>query len=54
LLVLLHNSGVRSLFAADNLRQVGYRDVRSVAGGYQRWKSDKLPVEVPTSLYNSL
>jgi molybdopterin/thiamine biosynthesis adenylyltransferase/rhodanese-related sulfurtransferase len=48
--LLLCNSGVRSLFAADNLRQVGYTDVRSVAGGYQRWKSEKLPIEVPTSL----
>jgi molybdopterin/thiamine biosynthesis adenylyltransferase/rhodanese-related sulfurtransferase len=42
--------GVRSLFAAEGLKLMGYRDVRSVAGGYNRWKQDGLPVEVPRSL----
>ncbi len=42
--------GVRSLFAADGLRQLGYSDVRSVAGGFERWKADGLPVEVPRTL----
>jgi molybdopterin/thiamine biosynthesis adenylyltransferase len=42
--------GVRSLFAAEGLRRLGYRDVRSVAGGFNRWKSDGLPVEVPRTL----
>ena len=42
--------GVRSLFAAEGLRLLGYRDVRSVAGGFNRWKQDGLPVEVPRSL----
>jgi molybdopterin/thiamine biosynthesis adenylyltransferase/rhodanese-related sulfurtransferase len=42
--------GVRSLFAAEGLRLLGYRDVRSVAGGFTRWKSDGLPVEVPRAL----
>ena len=42
--------GVRSLFAAEGLRQLGYRDVSSVAGGFNRWKQDELPVEVPRAL----
>jgi len=42
--------GVRSLFAAEGLRLLGYRDVRSIAGGFNRWKQDGLPVEVPRSL----
>jgi len=42
--------GVRSLFAAEGLRQLGYSDVRSVVGGFNRWKSDGLPVEMPKTL----
>jgi molybdopterin/thiamine biosynthesis adenylyltransferase len=42
--------GVRSLFAAEGLRQLGYRNVRSVAGGFNAWKRDGLPVERPRTL----
>ncbi|MFN0009073.1 MAG: molybdopterin-synthase adenylyltransferase MoeB [Planctomycetota bacterium] len=42
--------GVRSLFAAEGLAMMGYRDVRSVSGGFNRWKQDGLPVEVPRAL----
>jgi len=42
--------GVRSLFAAEGLKRLGYADVRSVAGGFNRWKADGLPTEVPASL----
>ena len=42
--------GVRSLLAADDLEQMGYTNVSSVAGGYDQWKSVGLPVEVPESL----
>jgi len=42
--------GARSLFAAEGLVQLGYRDVCSVVGGFNRWKQDGLPVEVPRSL----
>ncbi|HEV8111333.1 MAG TPA: molybdopterin-synthase adenylyltransferase MoeB [Planctomycetota bacterium] len=42
--------GVRSLFAAEGLKLLGYKDVRSVAGGFNRWKQDGLPVEVPRTL----
>lgn len=43
-------SGQRSLFAADELKRMGYRDVRSVAGGFERWKSEGLPFEMPRLL----
>jgi molybdopterin/thiamine biosynthesis adenylyltransferase/rhodanese-related sulfurtransferase len=42
--------GVRSLFAADGLQQLGYADVRSVKGGFNRWKEAGLPVETPRTL----
>jgi rhodanese-related sulfurtransferase len=46
-ILLMCGSGVRSLFAADSLRQLGYRDVRSVAGGFNRWKDTGLPFYLP-------
>lgn len=42
--------GSRSLFAADGLRRMGYADVRSVAGGFNRWKDEGLPFEIPRVL----
>ncbi|MHC5212631.1 MAG: molybdopterin-synthase adenylyltransferase MoeB [Planctomycetota bacterium] len=42
--------GVRSLFAAEGVAKLGYGDVRSVVGGFNRWKADGLPVEVPRTL----
>ncbi len=45
--------GVRSLFAAEGLQKLGYRDVRSVVGGFNRWKSEGLAVEVPRTLSQS-
>lgn len=42
--------GVRSLFAAEALRHLGYTDVRSVAGGFNRWKNQGLPFETPLTL----
>jgi len=44
---VLCGSGVRSLFAAESLLQLGYRDVRSVEGGYEAWKRLALPYERP-------
>jgi len=49
-MLVLCAGGVRSLFAAEGLRALGYADVRSVGGGFNRWKSDGLPVEVPDAL----
>lgn len=42
--------GVRSLFAAEALSRMGYSDVRSVAGGFNRWKNEGLPFEIPQAL----
>ncbi|WP_243042936.1 molybdopterin-synthase adenylyltransferase MoeB [Dyella sedimenti] len=45
-LLLLCGSGQRSLLAAETLQRMGYRQVASVAGGFQRWKAEGLPVAV--------
>lgn len=42
--------GVRSLFAAEGLQRMGYKNVRSVAGGFSRWKNEGLPFEIPRML----
>ncbi|HHM06193.1 MAG TPA: molybdopterin-synthase adenylyltransferase MoeB [Gammaproteobacteria bacterium] len=42
--------GTRSLFAAEALKRMGYNDVRSVAGGFNRWKNQGLPFEIPQVL----
>jgi molybdopterin/thiamine biosynthesis adenylyltransferase/rhodanese-related sulfurtransferase len=49
-LLVLCAGGTRSLFAAQDLRELGYRDVRSVAGGFAAWKAAGLPVETPLRL----
>ena len=49
-LLVTCGSGQRSLFAADELQRMGYRDVRSVAGGFERWKREGLPFEMPRLL----
>jgi molybdopterin/thiamine biosynthesis adenylyltransferase/rhodanese-related sulfurtransferase len=48
--VVMCAGGVRSLFAAETLKRMGYRDVRSVAGGFSRWKNEGLPFELPATL----
>ncbi len=40
-------TGWRSLFAADALQRLGYRDVRSIAGGFTAWIRAGLPVASP-------
>ncbi|QDU83622.1 putative adenylyltransferase/sulfurtransferase MoeZ [Planctomycetes bacterium Pla163] len=42
--------GVRSLFATEALRALGYERAVSVAGGFSRWKADGLAFEVPRAL----
>ncbi|MEK7483376.1 MAG: molybdopterin-synthase adenylyltransferase MoeB [Planctomycetota bacterium] len=32
--------GVRSLFAAESLQKMGYKNVRSMSGGYQKWAKE--------------
>ena len=42
--------GVRSLFAANSLRVLGYTNVTSMKGGFTRWKQNGHPVDVPEAL----
>lgn len=42
--------GVRSLFAAESLKKIGYGDVTSMAGGFGRWSDMGLPVDKPFTL----
>ena len=49
-IVLYCAAGVRSLFAAQTLVQMGYTDVTSLAGGFQAWKTHGLPWSVPPIL----
>jgi molybdopterin/thiamine biosynthesis adenylyltransferase len=48
--VLYCASGTRSVLAARSLSELGYRDVRSLAGGFTGWKRAGLPWEQPISL----
>lgn len=43
-ILLLCGSGQRSLLAADALQRMGYCDVLSVTGGFDRWKHEGLPI----------
>jgi len=49
-LLVMCGGGTRSLFAADSLQRMGYSDVRSVAGGFNRWKTEGLAFERPRAL----
>ena len=42
--------GVRSIFGAESLTDLGYRDVASMSGGFSGWKSAGLPWRVPQTL----
>jgi molybdopterin/thiamine biosynthesis adenylyltransferase/rhodanese-related sulfurtransferase len=48
--VLYCAGGVRSLFAAQTLQQLGYTNVASMSGGFQAWKSAGLPWDKPVNL----
>ena len=49
--VLIHcASGVRSAFAAKTLAKLGYSDVASVAGGFNKWKDEGRDWSVPKNL----
>ncbi len=43
-------AGVRSAFAARTLGQLGYTDVVSMAGGFNRWKDEGKPWNTPRTL----
>jgi molybdopterin/thiamine biosynthesis adenylyltransferase/rhodanese-related sulfurtransferase len=42
--------GTRSAFAAETLGLLGYTDVVSLAGGFNKWKNENRPWETPRSL----
>src|SRR6478735_9369100 len=49
--VLIHcASGVRSVFAAKTLGELGYSDVVHMAGGFSRWKDQGRPWITPATL----
>ncbi|MEA2508476.1 MAG: sulfur-carrier protein adenylyltransferase/sulfurtransferase [Actinomycetota bacterium] len=48
--VLYCATGVRSAFAARTLLELGYQNVSSMVGGFERWKSLGLPVDIPRML----
>lgn len=48
--VLYCAGGIRSLFAAQTLREMGYTDVVSMTGGFQGWKSEGRPWRTPVVL----
>jgi molybdopterin/thiamine biosynthesis adenylyltransferase/rhodanese-related sulfurtransferase len=48
--LVMCGGGTRSLFAADGLRRMGYSDVRSVSGGFNRWKDEGYAFEIPRVL----
>ena len=48
-IVLYCGTGGRSALAAQSLQQLGYRNVRSMAGGIVAWTAAKLPLTTPGS-----
>jgi sulfur-carrier protein adenylyltransferase/sulfurtransferase len=48
--VLMCAGGNRSLLAGTTLRQMGFTNVLSLAGGFTRWKQSGNPVKVPQTL----
>ncbi len=42
--LLICAAGARSLLVADALQRLGYRKLASVAGGFNRWQAEGLPV----------
>ena len=45
MVVLMCGGGFRSALSADNLQNMGYSNVWSLAGGWRAWKERKLPEE---------
>jgi molybdopterin/thiamine biosynthesis adenylyltransferase/rhodanese-related sulfurtransferase len=49
-IVLYCAAGARSALAAASLKTMGYEEVTSLAGGFERWKQEGLPWGDPTGL----
>jgi len=43
-------AGARSAFAAQTLQELGYTDVKSMAGGYGKWKDEGRDWKIPVTL----
>ena len=48
--IVMCAGGLRSLFAAEALKDLGYENVKSISGGFNRWKNDGMPFEMPRQL----
>ena len=44
-IILYCGGGYRSALSADNLQRMGYRNVKSMAGGWRGWTGKSLPTE---------
>lgn len=44
-IVLYSNSGYLSALSADNLQKMGYKNVRSLKGGFHSWMEAGYPIE---------
>jgi len=45
-LIICHcGGGGRSALAVESLQKMGYKNVRSMAGGFKAWKAAELPTE---------
>jgi len=49
-IIVMCQSGMRSLFAADSLQMLGYTQVSSIKGGFTQWKNEGHPFEMPPTL----
>jgi sulfur-carrier protein adenylyltransferase/sulfurtransferase len=49
-IVVYCSAGSRSAFAARTLEELGYTDVRSLAGGFTDWKRNGFPTQLPRTL----
>ena len=49
-IAVLCAGGLRSLFAAESLINLGYKNVFSIIGGYSRWKESSLKTKIPVVL----
>lgn len=49
-IAVLCAGGLRSLFAVESLKNLGYENVYSVRGGYKQWKESALEIRIPQQL----
>ncbi len=49
-ILVMCQSGIRSLFASESLQMLGYSNVSSIKGGFTQWKNEGHPFELPPTL----